>query len=54
MQNINTMALPQKPKNERNLVGIQKKKDFINWMSSEGYGWKKDSLDTIDFVIKKT
>lgn len=53
MQNINTMALPQKPKNERNLVGIQKI-DFINWMSSEGYGLKKDSLDTIDFVIKKT
>lgn len=38
MQKINTMALPQTPTNERNLVGIQKL-DFINWMSSEGYGW---------------
>lgn len=53
MQNINSIALPQKPKNEKNLIGIQKL-DFINWMSSEGYGWKKDSLDTADFVIKNT
>lgn len=53
MQNINTIALPQKHKNERNLVGIQKL-DFINWMSSEDYGWKKDSLDTDCFVVKKT
>lgn len=53
MQNINTMALPQKLKNERNLVGIHKL-DFINWMLSEGYGGKKDSLDTVGFVTKKT
>lgn len=53
MQNINTIVLPQKSKNEKNLIGIQKL-DFIYWMSSEVYGWKKDSLDTAEFVIKKT
>lgn len=50
-----SLSLPQKPKlnHEKKLTGPQRlQSDLIDWMSSKGYGWTQDSLDTGEFVVK--
>jgi hypothetical protein len=55
MNNQRLIALPTKPtpNNENKLTGPQRlQSDIIDWMSSKGCGWVKDSLETGEFVVK--